>query len=350
MEKRLYTHTETFNLECGGKLEDIQICYHISKDFDPYAPNSKKVIWITHALTANSDPTEWWDVLVGEGKYFDPRKYTVICANVIGSCYGSTSPTSINKETGRPYLLDFPKTTVRDIAQCHHLLLKHLGINYVDLIIGGSVGGCQAIEWSIMYPDTIKGMVLLACNHRFTPWGSAFNESQRMALFSDNTFSAQEYTITNNKVVALGGKSGLAAARSIALISYRSYKGYNTTQYEKEQDCIFPQRAASYQQYQGKKLVDRFCPYSYLSLLNLTDSHNIGRGRDGVDNALGMIKANTLCIGIDSDNLFPPQEQKYMAEHIPGARFTEITSAFGHDGFLLEWQQIKDAIEKENLI
>ena len=246
--------------------------------------------------------------------------------------------------------ITFPKTTVRDIAQCHHLLLKHLGINYVDLIIGGSVGGCQAIEWSIMYPDTIKGMVLLACNHRFTPWGSAFNESQRMALFSDNTFSAQEYTITNNKVVALGGKSGLAAARSIALISYRSYKGYNTTQYEKEQDCIFPQRAASYQQYQGKKLVDRFCPYSYLSLLNLTDSHNIGRGRDGVDNALGMIKANTLCIGIDSDNLFPPQEQKYMAEHIPGARFTEITSAFGHDGFLLEWQQIKDAIEKENLI
>ena len=350
MEKRLYTHTGTFNLECGGKLEDIQICYHISKDFDPYAPNSKKVIWITHALTANSDPTEWWDVLVGEGKYFDPRKYTVICANVIGSCYGSTSPTSINKETGRPYLLDFPKTTVRDIAQCHHLLLKHLGINYVDLIIGGSVGGCQAIEWSIMYPDTIKGMVLLACNHRFTPWGSAFNESQRMALFSDKTFSAQEYTITNNKVVTLGGKSGLAAARSIALISYRSYKGYNTTQYEKEQDCIFPHRAASYQQYQGKKLVDRFCPYSYLSLLNLPDSHNIGRGRNGVENALGMIKANTLCIGIDSDNLFPPQEQKYMAEHIPGARFTEITSAFGHDGFLLEWQQIKDAIEKENLI
>lgn len=350
MEKRFYIHKGEFNLECGGKLEDIQICYHISKDFSAQNPHNKKVVWITHALTANSDPSEWWDTLVGEGKFFDPRKQTIICANVLGSCYGSTSPTFINKETGRPYLLDFPKTTVRDIAQCHKILLEHLGLSYVDLIIGGSVGGCQAIEWSIMYPKTIKSMVLLACNHRFTPWGSAYNESQRMALFADKTFTAQEYVIENGKVKTLGGKASLATARSIALISYRSYQGYNTTQYEKDTDCIFPTRAASYQQYQGKKLVDRFCPYAYLSMLNLTDSHNIGRGRSGVENALGMIQAKTLCIGIDSDYLFPVEEQKYMAQHIKGAKFTQITSAFGHDGFLLEWQQIQDSIKKENLI
>lgn len=326
-------------LEGGGALEEVEICYHISKEFSSEETVGKKVIWITHALTANSDPCDWWDTLVGEGKFFDPRKYTIICANILGSCYGSTSPCSINPATGKPYLLEFPKVTVRDVARCHNLLLEHLGIEQVDLLTGGSVGGHQALEMSIMFPHKIKNMVLLACNSRFTPWGSAFNESMRMALYADPTFEQ-----------GLGGKAGLAAARSIALISYRSFEGYNTTQFESDEDCIFPEKAASYQRYQGKKLVDRFDAYSYLSMLNLTDSHNIGRKRGGVERALGMVKANTVCIGIDSDGLFPVEEQKFMAEHIPGARYREITSAFGHDGFLLEWKQIKEVIESEGLI
>ena len=367
MEKRFYKYDGTFSLECGDKIENLEICYHISKDFSA-GSQKKKVVWITHALTANSDPTDWWDVLVGEGKFFDPRKYTIICANILGSCYGSTSPCSINPATGKPYLLDFPKTTVRDIANCHNILLEHLGIEKVDLLIGGSVGGFQALELSIMFPVKIKNMVLLACNSRFTPWGSAFNESMRMALYADPTFEKQEYTVlqewedfstkrdtvgklsTGEKIEPLGGKAGLAAARSIALISYRSFEGYNTTQTESDEDCTFPQRAGSYQRYQGKKLVDRFDAYSYLSMLNLTDSHNVGRYRGGVENALKMVAANTVCVGIDSDGLFPTCEQKFMAEHIPGARYREITSAFGHDGFLLEWRQIKEVIESENLI
>jgi len=340
MEKRLYRHPEKFSLECGGTIENLEICYHISRDFcREEERNRKKVVWITHALTANSDPTDWWDVLVGEGKFLDPRKYTIVCANILGSCYGSTSPLSVNEATGKPYLLDFPKTTVRDVARCHNILMEHLGIEKIDLLTGGSVGGFQALEWSIMFPCKINNLLLLACNSRFTPWGSAFNESMRMALYADPTFASGE-----------GGKAGLAAARSIALISYRSFEGYNTTQYESDEDCIFPQRAGSYQRYQGKKLVDRFDAYSYLSMLNLTDSHNVGRGRGGVEKALGMVEARTVCIGIDSDGLFPIQEQKYMAEHIPGAVYRQITSAFGHDGFLLEWKQIKEVIENEGLI
>lgn len=372
MEKRLYTHSRPFELECGGVIEELEICYHISAEYPKDGESckeQKKVIWITHALTANSDPCDWWDVLVGEGKFFDPRKYTIICANILGSCYGSTFPCSINPATGKPWLLDFPKTTVRDIANCHNILLEHLGIDKVDLLIGGSVGGFQALEWSIMYPQKIKNMVLLACNSRFTPWGSAFNESMRMALYADPTFQQQEYTaveewedfstrrvggksnrIIGKKIEPLGGKVGLAAARSVALISYRSFEGYNATQFEQDTDCIFPQRAGSYQRYQGKKLVDRFDAYSYLSMLNLTDSHNVGRYRGGVEMALGTIKANTVCVGIDSDGLFPVKEQKFMAEHIPGARYREIRSAFGHDGFLLEWEQIKEVIESEELI
>ena len=340
MEKRLYRHPEKFSLECGGTIDNLEICYHISRDFcREEERNGKKVVWITHALTANSDPTDWWDVLVGEGKFLDPRKYTIVCANILGSCYGSTSPLSVNEATGKPYLLDFPKTTVRDVARCHNILMEHLGIEKIDLLTGGSVGGFQALEWSIMFPCKINNLLLLACNSRFTPWGSAFNESMRMALYADPTFASGE-----------GGKAGLAAARSIALISYRSFEGYNTTQYESDEDCIFPQRAGSYQRYQGKKLVDRFDAYSYLSMLNLTDSHNVGRGRGGVEKALGMVEARTVCIGIDSDGLFPVQEQKYMAEHIPGAVYRQITSAFGHDGFLLEWKQIKEVIENEGLI
>lgn len=339
MEKRIYRHNGAFPLECGGSMENLEICYHISREFGPGAREGKKVIWITHALTANSDPTDWWDVLAGEGKLFDPRKYTIICANILGSCYGSTSPRSANPATGKPYLLDFPKTTVRDVAKCHNILLEHLGIKEVDLLIGGSVGGFQALEWSIMFPCKIKKMVLLACNSRFSPWGSAFNESMRMALYADPTFANGE-----------GGKAGLAAARSIALISYRSFEGYNTTQFEQDEDCIFPQRAASYQRYQGKKLVDRFDAYSYLSMLNLTDSHNVGRGRGGVEKGLQMVRARTVCVGIDSDGLFPVEEQKFMAQHIPGAKYRQISSAFGHDGFLLEWEQIKEVIESEGLI
>lgn len=335
MERRIYRHNEPFHLEAGGVIENLEICYHISKDFTIGSGKGKKVIWITHALTANSDPTDWWDVLCGEGKLFDPREYTIICANVLGSCYGSTAPLSTNPATGKPYLLEFPKISVRDVANCHNILLNHLEIERVDLLTGGSVGGFQALEWSIMFPDKIKNLVLLACGSRATPWLGAYNEAMKMAIMADPT---EEKT------------AGLAAARAVALISYRSYKGYNTTQFERDEDCLFPTRVASYQQYQGKKLTDRFDAYSYITMVNITESHNVGRNRGGVEKALPSVTANTVCIGIDSDALFPVEEQKYMAKYIPGAKFREISSAFGHDGFLLEWEQIKEIIEQEGLI
>lgn len=351
MEKRFFRHSGEFVLESKEILKDITICYHISREWNPDGEQSteqrgKKVVWITHALTANSNPCEWWEDLVGEGKFLDPRKYTIVCANLIGSCYGSTSPLSINPETGKPYLLDFPKTTVRDIVATLDMLREYLGIKEIDLLIGGSVGGFQAIEWSISRRDVIKNVALLACNARITPWGNAFNESQRMALFSDPTFEGQEFSIKNGEIVAKGGAKGLAAARSIALISYRSYQGYNKSQYETSNEIIWNHKAASYQQYQGQKLVRRFDAYSYLSMLNLTDSHNIGRGRGGVETALNMINANVICVGIDSDILFPSEEQKYIASHVKNGIYREITSLYGHDGFLLEWKQIANILKE----
>lgn len=343
MERRYFKYNQPFHLECGETLPEIEICYHISREYPAGTPtNPKPVIWITHALTASSDPTDWWDVLVGEGKFFDPRRYTIVCANILGSCYGSTGGASLNPKTGKPYLLDFPKTTVRDIAACHELLLQELGIKQVDLLIGSSVGGFQAIEWSIIHPDRIKNLALMACNARITPWGNAFNESQRMALYADRTFTEQSYR--EHPFEILGGKAGLAAARSIALISYRSYSGYNLSQKETDDETLFNHRAQSYQQYQGEKLVKRFDAYSYLSMLNLTDSHNIGRRRGGVAEALKLITARVLCVGIDSDYLFPPAEQQYIARQVRKGKFKLIRSEFGHDGFLLEWKQIEKAL------
>lgn len=333
MEKRTFNIEGAFELENGQFLESPEICYHISGNTTP----GKKIIWICHALTANSDPSEWWPGLVGDGKTIDPAKHTIICANMPGSCYGSTGPSSLAPD-GKPYLMRFPEITVRDVVKMHNSLREHLGIDSIYLMTGASIGGFQALEWSIIYPDIVENLLLIACNAAVTPWGCAFNESQRMALKADPTFTAQKDIN--------GGKEGLKAARSIALLSYRSQDGYNQTQSEVDSDFLFAARASSYQQYQGQKLAERFDAYSYYTLTKCIDSHNCGRDRGGTASALGTIKASTVVAGIESDLLFPAAEQEYLAKHIPGARFRLIRSAYGHDGFLLEYEQTQTIIHQ----
>ncbi|MDR1984188.1 MAG: homoserine O-acetyltransferase [Prevotellaceae bacterium] len=340
MEKHILKYDKPFTFECGKTIGGLDICYHTGSQYS----EDKKVIWICHALTANSNPEEWWNLLVGKDKFFDTEKYFIICVNMLGSCYGSSGPSSVditakdkNKSTNL-YLLDFPEVSVRDIVEAHKIVKNHIGIKKIDLIIGGSIGGFQALEWSISEPDLFQYSVLIACNARVSPWGTAFNESQRMAILADNTFCEQK----NIK----GGEKGLEAARSTALLSYRSYEGYGITQKEENADTLFANKACSYQQYQGKKLSGRFDAYSYYYLSKSIDSHNVGRKRGGVENALSAVKAKTICIGIGSDVLFPVEEQKFLAKHIRNAEYFEITSQFGHDGFLLEWEQIQNILSK----
>ncbi len=336
MIQKEYIHNCIFNFEAGGSVSGLKVVYHQSER-DWQEGDGRKVIWICHALTANSDAEDWWPELVGPGRLFDTEKYFVVCVNMLGSAYGSSGPSTINPETGRPYYFDFPKITVRDIVKANDLVRQHLGIEHIDFMVGGSIGGFQSVEWSIMKPEVIRKAVYIACGIRVTPWLTAFNESMRMALETDPTFRACESL--------KGGETGLRCARSIALISYRSYEGYNATQSEKEEDCMFADRAGSYQRYQGRKLSDRFDAYSYWYLCNSVDSNNIGRGRGGVIKALESITTDCTVIGIDSDRLFPVEEQKFMAEHIKGATYHEITSKFGHDGFLLENDQLTEIIK-----
>jgi len=333
MNTKTYKYTNTFELESGQVLRGLEIGFHT---YGRLNKNRDNVVWVCHALTANSDVFDWWKGMVGPNDYFNPDEHFIVCANVVGSAYGTTSPLSINPVTGQPYYLAFPQITVRDMVKAHQLLAKHLEISKIDVLIGGSLGGQQAVEWAIMEPDFIKNLVLIASNARHSPWGIAFNESQRLAISADRTFYAGSPE---------GGKKGLKAARSIALLSYRSYKAYNISQQEEQDNLTDGYRASSYQSYQGEKLVNRFNAYSYWYLGKTMDSHNVGRNRNGVEKALSLIKARTLVIGIKSDVLFPIDEQQYLFKHIPKSALAEIDSFYGHDGFLIETETLTTIIK-----
>ena len=329
-----FTHNQPFKTETGAILPDLEIVYQTWGKLNTEADN---VIWVCHALTANSDVESWWPGMVGKGQLFDPDKYFIVCANVLGSCYGTTGPSSVNPLTGNQWLKSFPLITIRDLVNVHEILRKHLNINHIHSVIGASIGGFQSLEYSIMYPDIVKRLVFVASSAKQSPWAIAFSESQRMAMEADCSFTENHPD---------GGKKGLKAARSIALLSYRNPAAYNATQIEQDDEKLSSFRAASYQVYQGDKLVKRFNPYSYYCLVNLSDTHNTGRGRGGSAKALGSIKAKTLCIGITSDILFPVEEQKYVADNVPDAQYVEIDSFYGHDGFLIESESVTGVVRK----
>lgn len=327
-----YKYPKTFTLESGKKLRGLEIAYQTYGKLNAKKDN---VIWACHALTANSDVLDWWKGLFGNNDLFNPKEHFIICANIIGSHYGSTNPLSINPVTGQPFYLSFPEFTVRDLVKAHGVLADHLAIKQVKVLIGGSLGGQQALEWSITDPHKFENLIVVATNAVHSPWGIAFNESQRLAITTDRTFYAQKPD---------GGLKGMKVARSIALLSYRTYDAYSSTQIETDNDKTTNFRASSYQSYQGDKLCKRFNAYSYWYLSKAMDSHNVGRGRKSVADALALVKANTLVIGVENDVLFPISEQRLISSHIKDAEFQQIKSAYGHDGFLIETDTLTNLI------
>lgn len=342
---------DDFAFEAGGNVSGIEVVYHTS---DRDYTKGERVVWLCHALTANSNPMDWWPEMVGKGCCIDPEKDYVVCVNIFASPYGTTGPRSAfevdgEKGSNRPAgcsnsskgegPLDFPRVTVRDMARLFPIVRKYIGIEKVDLLVGSSIGGFQALEWAIMEPEVIERAAFIATAPRVTPWLGAWMESQRMAIEADPTFKACESLA--------GGQKGLEAARALSLISYRTFDGYNLTQAEADEDCLFAGRVASYERYQGEKLVKRdFDAYSYYYLTWSVDSHNVGRKRGGVAAALREIKAKSVVITITSDGLFPPVEGKEWAAWIPGAKYVEIESKWGHDGFLLETEAIAKRLEE----
>ncbi len=332
MNTQIFKSTHPIELESGQRIQQLEIGYHT---YGKLNANRNNVVWVCHALTANSDVMDWWKGLFGKNDFFDPEEHFIVCANILGSPYGTSNPLSENPVTGQPYYLAFPQFTVRDIIKAHQQLAEHLKIDQIEILIGGSLGGQQAAEWAIIEPLRIKNLILIATNARHSPWGIAFNESQRLALSADRTFYSNSPD---------GGRKGLKAARSIALLSYRGYKTYTVSQQDDNDNISDDHRASSYQNYQGEKLVNRFNAYSYWYLSKAMDSHNVGRNRNGVEKALSLIKARTLVIGIKSDVLFPIEEQQYLFRHIPKSAFAELDSFYGHDGFLIETEALTNII------
>lgn len=333
MTQKILQLTEPFLLESGQELHSPVIAYTTLGRLNDKHDN---VVWVCHALTANANPQEWWQ-LVGEGCLYDPKDYFIICANMPGSCYGSTGPLSIDRATGQSYYHDFPQVTVRDMASLLNKLRHHLNISKIHTLIGGSMGGQQAMEWAISEPNLTEHLILVATNARHSAWGMAFNESQRMAIEADGTWPEKHPE---------AGKKGLEAARAVALLSYRNYPTYKATQSDTDISKTADFKVISYQRYQGEKLSKRFNAYSYVVLSKAMDSHNVGRNRNSAEDALSKIRSRTLVIGIRSDMLFPIEEQKFLATYIPGAIYQEIDSAYGHDGFLVEHELLAACITR----
>lgn len=332
MQQKLYTYNLPFHLESGATLVGIEIAYHT---YGVLNKDKSNVVWICHALTANSDAAGWWHGLVGNGKFFDPEKYFIICANILGSCYGSSGPLSKNPETGKRFFSNFPQVTIRDMVNAHILLKRHLGIEKIHIGSGGSMGAYQLMEWELMEKGAFNNLVLLCTCARETAWGIAIHTAQRLAIEADATWKEDNEN---------AGAKGLKAARATGILTYRNYETFLKTQTDDDFSKSDNFRASSYILYQGEKLVNRFNAYSYWLLTKAMDSHNIARNRGSIEDVLRQIGSNALIIGIKSDILCPVAEQKFLASTIPCALYQEIDSLYGHDGFLIEWEQLAEML------
>lgn len=321
-----------FPLELGGALSHLEIAYQV---YGNPRPDGSNVVWVCHALTANSDPLDWWPGLFGKDKRFDPDTWCIVCANIIGSCYGSSGPLTTNPQTGQPYYASFPTVTIRDMVNAHRLLQKHLGISRVAVGIGGSMGAYQLLEWTVADPTFFNRICVLVTGARESAWGIGIHTAQRMAIETDPKWREPRSD---------AGADGLRTARAIGMLTYRNYQTF-VAQQTTPDDRTDNHPAASYLLYQGDKLAKRFSAQSYHLLTRAMDSHNLARGRGEMRQVLGGISTDTLVIGISSDLLCPAAEQRQLADGLANGHYVEIDSPYGHDGFLVEGDKIAKTLK-----
>ncbi len=320
-------------LESGVVLTDVQIAYDAWGELNSGRDN---VVVVCHALTGNTRADVWWGPLIGPGGALDTDRHFVICLNVLGSPYGSTSPISEEPGTGKPFGANFPAVTIRDTVRAHKAALDHLGVRQVLTAVGGSMGGMQALEWAF-YGSFVRSIIPVGVGGWHSAWCIGFSEAQRQAIYADANWKEGRYTEQP--------AAGLATARMIAMISYRSRTSFEDRfgrQPQDGQEGLFA--IESYLQYQGEKLVNRFDANCYIHLTKQMDTHDVSRGRGGYEAALRSIEQPALVIGIDSDVLYPMEEQEELVDLIPNSELAVVTSAHGHDAFLIEFEQMSDIV------
>ncbi len=357
-------HTYTFDslpLQYRGQLGPITLAYETWGTLNAAGDNA---ILITHALTGSShayDPEHpndpkvaWWNPLIGEGRPFDTSRYFVVCSNILGGCYGSTGPSSLNPHTGQPYGMDFPVVTIHDIVNAQRKLIEHLGINRLAMVAGGSIGGQQALEWAVTYPELVQKVAVVAATARLTAQAVAFSEVQRQAIMADPRWQGGTYA------PGAGPGAGLAIARMLAMITYQSEESMEmrfARQPATRLTVSSPSGAADlgdrfdvedYLYYQGYTLVRRFDANSYLYISRAMDLYDVSEGYPSMETALQRLRSRALFIGIRSDFLFPAVHVRRLAEQVRilgvDATYIELDSPHGHDAFLKEWKQMTDAL------
>lgn len=336
-------------LESGIVLKDVEIAYERA------GINETPVILLCHALTGNQEAvgTEenpgWWQGLVGPNGFIDTEKFQVITFNILGGCSGSTGPASINPQTGRPYKSHFPNITVRDVVNSQFLALRQLGITEVDAVIGGSLGGMQVYEWGVLYPNFMSTLIVLAATPYLSDYAIAYNAVARQAIVTDPGWNNGSYE--DGAII-----KGLQVARMIGMITYRTAKMFNS-RFQRRINNQNVYQIQSYLTYQGEKLSQRFDANSYLCLLGMMDQHDIGWQRNGWKNAIKSIKAKVVVFGFKGDLLYPSDQIRIVTEELVNqgkeADFHEISTEFGHDGFLVEYEKwglkIKSVIEEKKM-
>ena len=323
-----------FITEAGFRFDEPDVAY---KTWGSLNKEKDNVILICHALTGHAAADEWFPGIFGTGRVCDPEKNFIICINVPGSPYGSVGPWTENPETGRPYQNSFPEITVRDMVRFQQQFLDQLGITGIELVLGGSLGGMQALEFVVM-DDRIQSAALIAMGKSHSPWAIGISHAQRQAIFTDPEWKKGDYAKDE------GPRNGLATARMMAMITYRAPADYEKKFSRKLQGESNQFQVESYLDYQGKKLADRFDANSYIILTEAMDSHDVSRGRGTFEDVLGRVNTPVKVIGIDSDHLYPIDEQKELAKLLKNAGYREIKSSFGHDAFLIEFEQINEII------
>jgi homoserine O-acetyltransferase len=275
--------------------------------------------------------------MFGPGRAFDPERDFVLCSNILGSCYGTTGPTSVDPATGRPWLGDFPPITVRDMVRVQHALAAALGVRRVRIVIGGSLGGMQTLEWGLMYPEMVESLVFVASTARHSAWCIGLSEAQRQSIYADPRWRGGRYDLADPP------SAGLAAARMAAMLSYRSMPSFEQRFGRRLQG---PELFAveSYLRYQGQQLVDRFDAATYVALTLAMDTHDVSRGRGEHEDVLRTIRQPTLVVSIDSDVLYWPSEQREVAGLLPNARLAVMDSPHGHDAFLIDVDRLSDMV------
>ncbi|EDL64602.1 homoserine O-acetyltransferase MetX [Bacillus sp. SG-1] len=325
-------------LESGKLLKGAELRYELS------GRKTGPVILVCHALTGShlSVGTEkqpgWWRELIGPSGYINTKGFLVLTFNVLGGCDGSTGPASVNPETGEQYRMAFPELTVRDIVKAQYQALEELGVSSLEAVIGGSLGGMQALEWGLLYPSFVKKVFLLASTPYFSDYGIAFNTIGKTAIISDPNWREGKYERPADVL-------GLRVARMAGMVTYRSpelfQKRFNRSKASEE---IY--QVESYLAYQGEKLANRFDPNSYLYLMAAMNSHDIGRDRGGWKEAASQFQPQLIALGYTNDLIYPPVLIKEFAHLVNNSTYYEIETLFGHDGFLTEFDKWGNLISR----